>query len=225
MKVFTIIFCFLLPIIGFSQNPTSGIATSDPEATKILDQISSYILSQSSIQIDFTLGFQTNLNAETENQKGVLFQSGEQYFLAYANQTIVSDGTLLWVYQQDFNEVSITNVDKNASGFMLNPSQFLSFYKTMDVRYAMVFEGVEDGKQVQKIELKPLDSNQIVSKLRMTTNKAENKIVRIKAFLKDGSVYTLQIDKYTLNPDLETGLFTFDPTAYEGIHVEDLRID
>jgi outer membrane lipoprotein-sorting protein len=225
MKLILVLLPLFISYIGFSQNAYETKETSDPAATEILDKISNHLSAQKAIRIDFSVGFQTSLNDNSENQKGLIIQSGDKYFLAYANQTIVSNGALLWVYQQDFNEVSISNVDLNDSGFMLNPSTFLNFYKTMDVSYALIYEGKEDGKQIEKIEFKPLDQNQVVSKLRMTTDKANNKIIRIKAFLKDGSVYTLFMDKYTLNPVIEEGLFSFNTMEYEGIHVEDLRID
>lgn len=225
MKLLFSILIFFFPFIGFSQNQYTNSETSDPAALEILDIISNHFSNQTAVQINFSVGFQSDLSETPEYQSGVLYQSGDKYFLAYANQTIVSDGSLLWVYQQDLNEVSIHNVDNNPTEIMLNPSQFLTFYKTMNLSYALIFEGLEEGKQVQKIEFKPLDSNQIVTKLRMTTNKSQKKILRMKAFLKDGTVYSLLLDRYTFNPELESGLFSFNPLDFEGIHIEDLRID
>lgn len=225
MKFLSLIIFLGSVVIGSSQSQFISNDQADPAATEILDQISGFLGGQTAIKIDFTIDFQTDLNAKAVQEKGVLFLSGQKYFLAYANQTIISDGTLLWVYQQDLNEVTINNIGGNDAEFSLNPSQFLNFYKTMDVSYALVFEGTESGKSVQKIEFKPLDSNQMVTKIRMTAERSANKILRIKAFLRDGSVYTLHMDSYKINPTMEAGLFTFSPDEFKGIHIEDLRID
>lgn len=215
----------LLPLIGISQNQFDEKSDADPKATEILDGISNYFKAQDAIEIQFEVEYYFSNQEEAEKTSGTMVQSGDKYHLDLGTQQIISNGDILWIYDESFNEVSLNNAEEIASGFSVSPAQFFDFYKHMNLTYVLANETMEDGISVQKIEFKSLDKNEFVTKVRMTTVKANQQILRIKAFLRDGTVYVIHLNQYKENPELSENHFEFNTKSYPGIHVEDLRID
>lgn len=57
----------------------------------------------------------------------------------------------------------------------------------------------------------------------MEVDKKTNEVANIKAFGKDGSRFTLQVNQLTPNKNYDAAYFAFDKSKYPGYHVEDLR--
>ena len=226
MMIRLLIISFLLsPFIGFSQSQYDKKSDADPRATEILNGISSYFKAQDAMEIEFQVDYYFSNQEEPEKTIGSIVQSGNKYNLDLGTQKIISNGEILWIYDSSFNEVSLNNAEEIASGFFVSPAQFYDFYKYMNLTYVLANETTEDGKPVQKIEFKPLDNNEFVTKVRMTTSKEDQQIIRVKAFLRDGSIFVINLNNYKENPDILSNHFEFDTNAFPGVHVEDLRID
>ena len=81
----------------------------------------------------------------------------------------------------------------------------------------------ENGKVLDQIEFKPLESDSEYSKMRMSIDKKANELVRVKAFGKDGSRYTFALKKLSPNSNIAASTFAFDKSKYPDYYVEDLR--
>ncbi len=220
-KLSTLVLLALWTVCGIAQSSVS-VEENDPAAKAILDAIKNKYESYQSLDVHFTLTIAFP-EEDPEIQKGHLSQQAEQYKLDLEGQSIISDGTTMWFHLKNRNEVQINDVEEGEDDEMLSPQNLLRIYETNEFYYALVGEAEENGQAVQKIEFKPLDRDSEYSKMRLSINKSTKEILRIKTFAKDGSRYTLQVDKLTPNKNFEKNYFQFDPAQFPGIHVENLR--
>lgn len=214
-------------ILGFSGIYAQSTMTSkkdiDPKAKSLLDKLKKQYDSYKTMEVKFELTMEFP-NQPAEVQKGSVIQDGKKFNVKMNDQEIYSDGKTNWVYLKKNKEVQISNVDEN-DGDMLSPKQMLRLYEKGNYVYAVVEERTENGKQVADIEFKPLDKKSEYSKMRLTVDKNANKMLSLRIFSKDGSRYTLKVNDIIPNKTYEPGIFTFNPKAYPGVHIEDLRID
>jgi len=199
---------------------------SDPEAKAILEKMRTKHEAYKSVAADFTLTIEIP-EEDKEVQKGSISQAGEKYRLDLEHQAVYSDGTSLWLFMKNNNEVQINDVDEfeEEDGELLSPQDLLRIYEKEDFIYHLINEDIENGRAIQQIEFKPTDRDSEYSKMRVTIDRKKLEIVRIKAFSKDGSRYTMEVNKFTPNQPYKDADFVFDPSKYPDIFVEDLRIE
>ena len=195
---------------------------SDPAAKKVLDKVRAKYESYKTMKADFTLTIELP-EEQPEIQKGNITLKGDAFRLEADAQTMVSDGETMWLHMKDNEEVQINDMEEE-DGEILSPNSFLKFYEAEDFVYVLSDELTENGQVVQQIEFKPLDDESEYHKVRLTVNKKTNEIVRIKAFAKDSSRFTFELNKVTANPTIEDSIFTFKKSECPTCYWEDLRM-
>ena len=161
---------------GFAQQYSSA-ADSDPEAKVILDKIKKQYLSYNSLEAAFTLDIEIPEQGK-EVQKGKIAQQGEKYNLQLGSQSVISDGTAIWLILQNNKEVQINDIpEPGEDDSILSPQSLFTFYEKGNFVYIMANEFVDkaSGKVVQQIEFKPLDRDSEYSKLRAHGGKRKPK--------------------------------------------------
>lgn len=225
MRLFFVL-CFLTVFTGsiFAQKTQFTSADeSDPQAKAILEKLKSKYQAYSSIEAKFTLEIEIP-EQPIEKQTGLIRQKGDQYYLELGNQVIISDGEAIYLVLKNNKEVQINDMpDEDEDDSLLSPSSMFNFYEKGEFVYFLTNEMMEKGKAIQQIEFKPLDDYAEYSKLRMTVERDAKKIVRIKAFSKDGSRYTFKLNQLSPNKSFGSAQFRFDAAKFPGYHVEDLR--
>ncbi len=220
----SILLTSFLAVTLLAQNE-SYTTDSDPKATAILEKIKKEYESYTSLEIDFTLTLAFPEEGE-EIQKGSIAQQGEKYRLKMGPQELICDGSVLWMFFRERNEVQINNVDNEDDDVdILSPQDLFTLYEKGDYIYALTNEQSENGRTVQQIEFKPTDRYSEYTKMRLTVDKKTAQVLRMKVFAKDGSRYTLTIDRLSPNVDFKANYFTFQKDDFPGVVVEDLRID
>lgn len=198
--------------------------SSDPKATKILDALKKKYDGFKTLEARFTLTLELPDNPP-EIQKGMIVQKGEKYWLDMGEQAVISDGESLWLHLKKQNEVQINNLEESEDVQLMSPQDLLKIYESGDFIYGLTNETFVKGKAVQEIEFKPMDRNSDYTKMRVSVLKKAQQVQQIKVFARDGSRYTLTIDRLVPNKEFEDDYFVFDQSKYPGINVEDLRID
>ncbi len=226
MKKLLFIFAMIFSVAAIAQNNQFSTAEdSDPAAAKVLEAMKDQYLGYTSVEAAFTLTIEMP-EEDAEIQKGTIQKQGDRYNLTMNDQHIISDGKLLWYHQISSKLVQINNIDPDeVSEELFSPQNFLKFYEDGKFVAAPVTVAKEDGKAVRWIELKPVDSDSEYFKFRIALDIKKNDLQSIKAFSRDGSRFTLKIDKLIPNKKFTDKNFTFDASDYPGVDVEDLRID
>ncbi len=226
MKQIILLLAMTFSMTAFAQNNQFASADdSDQVSTKILEAMKDQYLGYTSVEAAFTLIIEMP-EEDAEIQKGTIQQQDDRYNLTMNDQHIISNGKLLWYHQISSKLVQINSVDPDEeSDEMFSPQNFLKFYEDGKFIAAPVTVAKEDGKSVRWIELKPVDSDSEYFKFRIALDIKKNDLRSIKAFSRDGSRYTLKVDKLTPNKKFTDKTFTFNASDYPDVDVEDLRVD
>lgn len=197
---------------------------NDPKAKTILDKLKKQYDSYKTLEISFSMELELP-NKPTEIQNGSVIQDGKKYQLKMKDQEIYCDYKSVWVYLKKNKEVQISDYDESESSAIMSPKQLLTLYEKGEYIYAIIEERKVGNSTFTDIEFKPVSKKSDFTKLRLTVDKNLNKMVSLRVFSKDGSKYTLKINDIKSNKKYDPALFTFNPKAVTGVHIEDLRID
>lgn len=216
-------FLFIVQISFSQSNQFAKKGDSDPLATSILEKVKKKYDSYKTLEATFELVIEIP-ESPVEEQSGRMVQKGEKYRLEMEDHVFVSDAISLWVYFKKNQEVQINDAEESEDGEIMSPKDLLRVYESDNFVYALVDEIDEGGKVVQQIEFKPLDPDAEYFKIRLTINKQSSEIMRMKAFAKDGSRYTMNLTKMTPNKDFADDYFIMKKSECADCHWEDLRI-
>jgi outer membrane lipoprotein carrier protein len=198
---------------------------SDPEAKAVLEKMRKKYEAYSTLEADFSLEIEVP-QQPSQTQKGTLTQQAEKYRLKFNDRTMVSDGKSVWLHIPKNKQVQINDVDEDGGdGGISSPQDLLKAYAWKDYVYAITNEFSENCRIVQQIEFKPISKANDYSKVRLSLDKKTLEILSIKSFGKDGSRYTLTVNKLTPNKTVPASTFTFTKSECPDCKFEDLRLN
>lgn len=198
---------------------------SDPEAKAVLEKMRKKYEAYGTLEADFSLEIEVP-QQPSQTQKGTLTQQAEKYRLKFNDRTMVSDGKSVWLHIPKNKQVQINDVDEDGGdGGISSPQDLLKAYAWKDYVYAITNEFSENSRVVQQIEFKPISKANDYSKVRLSLDKKTLEILSIKSFGKDGSRYTLTVNKLTPNKSVPASTFTFTKSECPDCKFEDLRLD
>ncbi len=214
----------LLPLLVtpvVAQEPTP-FGTSDPEAKAILDKAAKEYASYNSLKADFTLKTTNAENKLLGSQKGTIWLKGDSFKFQLGAQIVFSDGTTLWSYNKDNNEVQITNYEPE-KGQITPSSLFTDFY---DKNFLYRLQGTSElnGKEVYLIQMTPFDKSKPYFQIVARIGKNQYRLMGMELFTKGGYRYSYLITSYHPNAAINASEFVFDKTNYPGVSVVDLRM-
>ncbi len=215
MKQFAIFSLLLLGVY-------SSKAQQDPDAKKILDRVAEKTKSYNTIQTDFELVIENKRENKVSKTSGKIKLKGDKYYMESLGSKIYFDGTTLWTYQEDINEVIISLPDSEDDDFIEDPSKIFDFYNR-DFKYRYTGEVELKEGLMYVIDLFPKNLKQPYSRFKVLIKKETDELFIITAVGKDGINYSASLSNTKYNKDLQDSLFTFHPEDHKGIEVVDLR--
>lgn len=195
-------------------------AQQDPKAAKILDQMSAKYQALNAYNATFTQTLESPGLKGKENINGDITVSGQKFHLKLSGQEVINNGTTMWTYLKNENEVNISDADPEEQE--MSPSQIYSMYKK-GYKYAYVEEVKDGGDPCDVIELSPENRAADLFKVRLTVRQKDRSIKAWKMFKKNGNKYTFTIKNFKPNPPVDATTFVFDKAKYKGVKVVDLR--
>jgi len=216
-NIFNYILIGLLPVLPVKAQK------EDPAGRQIMNDFTQVTQSYPGISTSF-LFTTIDLKDKSENSySGSLKLKGEMYFLKLDNMEIYYDGTTLWNYLPDEQEVNISTPDNNPdeSSDFDNPARLFSllskgfFTKFID-------SDTREGKTVQVIDLYPKDLHKPYSRIRLQIFKEDNRLYSAHYFGKDGMHYILKLTNFSTGI-LPDSIFHFDPVQHPDVEIIDLR--
>ena len=194
-------------------------AQSDKEADKLLEDVINKTSSYTNFKADLSY---TMVNAEMgidEKKSGVIYVQGDSYRIEMEGQVIISDGTTIWTYLEDSEEVMVSNVEDNEES--VSPTQILTKYNES---YKAKFSNDKKYKNsnLKEIELKPIDKHNF-EKMSVIVNSGKLSLENFSVYDANGNVFTYHIIDLMPNLDLPADTFTFDYAKYPDVEVVDMR--
>ncbi len=203
---------FFIVIVAFGQY--------DPKALTILDEMSNKFKTYTSFKATFTYTLKNASASINEVANGELMVRGGKYKIKLPKMEIINNGTTVWNYMQEANEVNISTYDPADDD--ISPTKIYTMYKK-GYKYTYIGDRVEAGKTYQIIELVPEDRKNRFFKIKLEINKLDKSIKNWKLFEKNGNIYDYTIKTFTPNTISDDTPFTFDKSKYPGVEVIDLR--
>jgi outer membrane lipoprotein carrier protein len=200
---------------------TQSIAQYDQKALGVLDAMSKKYKEMSSFKAKFSLTMDNPQAKVKETSEGDIVVKGARFHLKMANQEIYNNGTTVWTYLKDANEVNITNYEP--ADDEITPARIYTIYKE-GFKYQYLEEKLYNGIAYDVVELNPEDrkTNKFY-KIKIEVNKKDKSVRSWQIFEKNGSKYTYMLKNFTPNFKVEDTYFNFDKNKYKGVNVEDLR--
>jgi outer membrane lipoprotein carrier protein len=217
--IFACHLCILFLAVGHAQNNSLG--KNDPDAKKILDEVSAKIKSFKSVKASFTLSIEDAKGKSQGVKQGSFFQKGTQYHISITGQEIFCDGKTSWTYDKSTNEVTITKVDQSVK--TISPEKFFTDFYDKDFLYKLNGNVKQGAKELQEIELTPTDKTKTFFKVLLYIDVKTKTMYSIKSLEKNGTKYTLTINTLNGSSILTDAQLVFDKSKYPGVDEVDLR--
>src|SRR5687768_17314181 len=128
---------------------------SDPDAKKILDNVSSKFKSFKTVSAKFNLKIENAAGKVQGSKTGSVSLKGTKYHISVTGQEIIFDGNTISTYDKASNEVQITKFDPSAS--TITPQKLFTNFYDKDFLYKLNGETKSGGKTLQEVELTPVD--------------------------------------------------------------------
>ena len=208
-KIVWICFVFLVSFPLQGQSPEV--------AKKLLDDVSETIASFENLSFDFSyvLGNrQENIRQETTGSAAI---KGDQYKISFLGNEQLFDGEKTYTIIPENEEITISSPDDD-SGFGINPSELLVFYKTGYAYQWDIKQNVK-GRLIQFIKLIPNEENREVKYLLLGIDMRTKVIYRLIEIGNSETRTTLTLENLRTNIPLNSDFFTFDDSKYPDYYI------
>ena len=191
----------------------------DDRSTELLNKVTAHYSSFSTMKVAFSVKMDDALSETVSVNKGSLDIKGEKFRIKLSGQEVICDGTTMWTYIEEANEVTITqydpaNMDISPSNiFRLHESGFLHRYAGQKTVVTQVLD---------LVELTPTDKSRPYFKISMYI-KANGSLWQFEAKMKSGMTTSYMVNSFKGNETLEDGHFTFKSSEHPGVVEVDLR--
>jgi len=207
--------CFFL-IVGFA-----AFAQSDAKAKEILNKMSTKYKAFKTMQVSFSFILENTREKVTQEQKGLAYVKGTRFHVELGDQTLYCDGTTLYTFLKEANEV---NVSTFKPGDDINPANIFTAYQK-GYKYTLVTDAQAAAQNQVVIDLTPEDTKKAVYKIRLTITKKTTELVSARIFEKSGTRYLYKISKFEANKALKEDLFLINYShAMEILFVEQKQV-
>jgi outer membrane lipoprotein carrier protein len=207
--------------LSFLLIPSASIAQDDPKSKAVVDKLMSQAKGWTSFEAEFSSRLQNTKDKLDVKQEGSMKVKGKKFNLALDKNTVINDGTIMYTYNKDVNDVTLS--DPSEMDQELDPSKLFTQYEK-GFKSQFVEEKTENGVTVQVVKLFPLEpAKKPFHTVVLTVDKAKNEPRGIQVLYKDGNVVTYTLKKFTPNVALDDALFTFNKARYPGVEVNDMR--
>ena len=207
MKTKNIIACIAFLFAAQAVN-----AQNNAEA--IIRLLVNQLKSHKNMEMTFNYQFSPDGQKVDESEKGHAWLQGEAYKVEMADQQTISDGTTIWTYFVDAEEVMVSNASEGSDN---TPLKVLT---SLDESYVATLAGI-DAKGIATVELaNPAGQYKRVT-LKINTKKVELKSADI--YFEDGNKLVIEVEEMKFDQELGDKFFTFDTKKHPNVDVIDMR--
>lgn len=207
MKTKNIIAC-----IAFLFAAQAVSAQNNAEA--IIRLLVNQLKSHKNMEMTFNYQFSPDGQKVDESEKGQAWLQGEAYKVDMSDQQTISDGTTIWTYFVDAEEVMVSNASEGSDN---TPLKILT---SLDESYVATLTGI-DAKGLATVELaNPAGQYKRVT-LKINTKKVELKSADI--YFEDGNKLVIDVEEMKFDQELGDKFFTFDTKKHPNVDVIDMR--
>lgn len=181
----------------------------DPKAKAILDKVSAKTKASSTIYMEFSYNLKNTQNGVDETQTGKVWMKGDMYKLLLGDFERFCDGTTMWTFSEDDDEVTINDAVNEDEEESMSPTDLLTMYES-GFNYLFMGTATVNGKTVNSIKLYPEGGGKPYHTVKLFIDKTTNEMVQIQILGKDGNTITYNLRRIDYNTPMENSMFIFD---------------
>jgi len=182
------------------------------------DRLTRFLDNMQTLQAKFKQTLVDDQGVELESSSGVVFlKRPDKFRWDYKHpyqQTIVTNGEVLWFYDEDLEQVTIREVSSSVES---TPVAILGSYEDINKQFIII--DMENIEGFDWVELTPRDIDSQYNSIRLGFDK--EKLGMMVMFDNLGQVTRIDFTEEVINKKLDNGTFDFEPP--EGIDVIDGR--
>ncbi len=201
---------FLL-ILGILASIIMQAQSADDFLKQAIEKNKSY----NDISVIFNYQMINNSAGIYENINGYASMKGDSYIMNVDGQEMICDGTTLWTYLVDDEEVMISEVtdDSNTSPIAIIDS----FSQNITASFVE-----SDNPDIKIIEVKENEGDTFET-VRLYFDIKDLNIKKVHIIVGDGNEFIYEITDFKTNQNLPDSMFTFDETMHPNVEVIDMR--
>ena len=199
---------------------TTMWAQRDPKALEVLDAMSEKYQNIDAFSAKLVYKLENPSERLNETFRGEILVMGDMYRLKIGEQEIINNGTTIWTYLREVNEVNVDNYYPEDDP--MAPARIYTIYRE-GYKYAYVEQKKQKGSLVEVIDLEPENKDEPFYKIRLTISKDDNTLLNYKVFDKNGNRYLWSVSDFDPNLKLTASHFEFNARDYKDVEIIDLR--
>jgi outer membrane lipoprotein-sorting protein len=208
-------------LMGICMIFMTSLNAQDARSSAVLEKLSAKMKRMPSFSADFTSTL-IDKQADMENtQKGNIKATDDKFELTLGENTVVSDGNVVWTYNSGSNEVMIDDLDEMFEDD-ISPTKLYSIWEE---GFKNTYGGEESLDKVKCDIIKlfpddPAEKNYHTIVLYVTS--IDPTIKKVKILGKDGTDIAYSIDNF-VKQSYPATRFRFNNSDYPGVEVIDNR--
>jgi len=193
----------------------------DPKAKTILDKVSQKAKKAQPFEIDFSNRLIDKQSDVDETSKGNVKVSGANYQLKLGENIIYCNGSIVWTYYPEMEEVEIRDIKDMDEA--MNPVTVFDMYKK-GFKYRLKGEKKENGKNLYVIDLYPENpKDKKYGRAQILVVKGTYELYAFNTYFKDGKEYHLNLKNFKSKISVQNSDFEFNSKKFPDVEVTDLR--
>jgi len=193
----------------------SAYSQNGDQAKKLLEEVSAKMNSYDNVYVKFDYMLENKEEDVQQALEGDVTLQGEKYVVNLFGSNQIFDGLKTYTIIPENEEVNISEPDADDKN-NISPSKFITFYKN---GYTFVMGDLKNigGKQVQFVQLVPIDTNSEMALVIVGIDNKSKHIYNIKQIGKNKIETTLTVRDLKIDQNLNNGMFVFDQKKYEDL--------
>lgn len=214
----------ILTLVALCATAISLTAQTDSEriamARDLLDKMSAKNKSYTTISVDFTVTIDNKQTQHKSDHPGQLLVKGDKYRLDIMNTTTYFDGTDVYAWSKDVNEVTVSLPDE--ADDTATPMKLFAAYET---GYRMLYLNsiTVDGRACGEVDLYPEDLSSPITRVRLVIDEASYVVKSLMQQGKDGTNFYVKVNKFKSGSAIADSEFVFNKAAHPEVEIIDMR--
>ena len=201
-------------LFGFVIILTTNILNAQNSADAIVRSFIDQLKSHKNLEMVFDYQYSPDGKNFGDSEKGHAWLQGEAYKIELADQQTLSDGTTIWSYLIDDEEVMVSNA---TDGVDNTPLKLLT---SLDENYAATLTGI-DAEGTATVEL--ANPKGQYKRITLKINTKKNEIKSADIYMDDGSKVVVAVEEMKFDQKLDDAFFTFDAKKHPKVDIIDMR--
>jgi outer membrane lipoprotein-sorting protein len=195
-------------LVAFTLITFSTEAQNDPNAKKVLDQVSAKLKTFKGITANFSYVSKSRAGKTNNSVNGKILVKGNKYYLQQGKTEIFSNGSKIWNYNGDA-EVTVSPVE--ADGKTITPQRLLSNFYDQDFTYKLA----SSTGPAYEIEMLPIDKRKNFQKVNVFVDKTKMMVTRARILDKSNNTIEFNLKNINTSAPIPEEAFVFNKNKYK----------